>query len=185
MTINQKETDILETALELFAQYGFHFVGVDRIIAQSGVAKMTFYKYFPSKDMLIERVLEKRNKDLQEEISVVIDKAKTPQSKIKSIFTWYENWFNSPSFHGCMFIKAAEEFHGKKPKVNQVAQSHKSWLTNKMRCILDEQEIKDSKSISTHFMIILDGLTVNRSIQNKAGLADLKTTWKYAQMVMA
>ncbi|NJK45279.1 MAG: helix-turn-helix transcriptional regulator, partial [Pleurocapsa sp. SU_196_0] len=28
-------------------------MGVDRIIAESGVAKMTFYKHFPSKDDLI------------------------------------------------------------------------------------------------------------------------------------
>ncbi|WP_321533402.1 TetR/AcrR family transcriptional regulator [Acinetobacter baumannii] len=48
-----KRKTILDTALSLFKQYSFKFVGVDRIINESQVAKMTFYKHFPSKTLLI------------------------------------------------------------------------------------------------------------------------------------
>ncbi len=43
-----KKEDIINTALELFNQIGYNATGVDKIIAESNVAKMTFYKYFPS-----------------------------------------------------------------------------------------------------------------------------------------
>ncbi len=45
-----KKEDIINTALELFNQIGYNATGVDKIIAESNVAKMTFYKYFPSKE---------------------------------------------------------------------------------------------------------------------------------------
>lgn len=48
-----KKEDIINTALDLFNQIGYNATGVDKIIAESNVAKMTFYKYFPSKESLI------------------------------------------------------------------------------------------------------------------------------------
>ena len=40
---------ILDTATRLFYARGLRSVGVDTIIAESGVAKATFYKHFPAK----------------------------------------------------------------------------------------------------------------------------------------
>lgn len=39
---------VLHTAKDLFNQYGFHKVGVDRIITDSQIPKATFYNYFHS-----------------------------------------------------------------------------------------------------------------------------------------
>jgi AcrR family transcriptional regulator len=60
-----KKDDIIHTALRLFNANSYNSVGVDRIIQESGVAKMTFYKYFPSKARLIEECLDQRNMNLQ------------------------------------------------------------------------------------------------------------------------
>ncbi len=49
-----KKEDIIVTALDLFNRHNYSSVGVDRIISESGVAKMTFYKYFPSKENLMK-----------------------------------------------------------------------------------------------------------------------------------
>ncbi len=60
-----KKEDIINTALELFNQIGYNATGVDKIIAESNVAKMTFYKYFPSKESLIMECLHHRNINIQ------------------------------------------------------------------------------------------------------------------------
>ena len=49
---------ILRSAIILFDKHGVHTTGIDRIIAESDVAKMTFYKHFPSKMNLIMAYLE-------------------------------------------------------------------------------------------------------------------------------
>ena len=50
---------ILDTAFRLFYARGLRAVGVDTIIAESGVAKATFYRHFPAKDDLILAYLDK------------------------------------------------------------------------------------------------------------------------------
>ena len=50
---------ILDTAFRLFYAHGIRAVGVDLIIAESGVAKATFYKHFPAKDDLVVAYLDK------------------------------------------------------------------------------------------------------------------------------
>ena len=60
--MSEKKQDILTAAGKLFNEYGFVNVGVDKIISESQVAKMTFYKYFPSKSDLIEACLIERDK---------------------------------------------------------------------------------------------------------------------------
>ncbi|MDC5569319.1 TetR/AcrR family transcriptional regulator, partial [Acinetobacter baumannii] len=60
-----KKEDIINTALELFNQIGYNATGVDKIIAESKVAKMTFYKYFSSKEVLIEECLRRRILEVQ------------------------------------------------------------------------------------------------------------------------
>jgi AcrR family transcriptional regulator len=44
---------LLAVAYELFSRSGIRAVGVDTIIAQAGVAKMTLYRHFPSKHDLV------------------------------------------------------------------------------------------------------------------------------------
>ncbi len=47
---SSKRDLLVETALDLFCSDGFHATGIDKILAESGVAKMTMYKHFKSKD---------------------------------------------------------------------------------------------------------------------------------------
>src|SRR5690606_28386252 len=49
---------ILNTARELFYREGVRGVGVDTVVAQSGVAKTSLYRWFASKDQLIASVIE-------------------------------------------------------------------------------------------------------------------------------
>ena len=50
---------ILDTAFRLFYARGPRGVGVDTVIAESGVAKATLYKHFPRKDELVLAYLDK------------------------------------------------------------------------------------------------------------------------------
>ena len=63
---------VLHTAKDLFMEYGFHKVGVDRIIAESKVNKATFYKHFHSKERFIEMCLTFQKDGLKEEVLSII-----------------------------------------------------------------------------------------------------------------
>ena len=59
MTSTPARDRILDTAFRLFYARGIRAVGVDLIIAESGVAKATFYKHFPAKDDLVVAYLDR------------------------------------------------------------------------------------------------------------------------------
>ncbi len=102
-----KKDDIITTALRLFNSYSYNSIGVDRIISESGVAKMTFINTFLQKRNLLKSVLLLRNSLLQNSLTAAISKEDetNPLARIKAIFLWYSDWFNSEDFNGCMFKK--------------------------------------------------------------------------------
>jgi AcrR family transcriptional regulator len=178
---SSKKEIIYETATALFAQHGFHAIGIDRIISESNVAKMTLYKYFPSKEHLIESILIRRDEQLRASIIQSMDEATTPLAKIKSIFIWYEKWFEQPNFYGCMFIKASEEFSQDTPKIRQISQGHKQWLTDLVEELLITIGVVHPASLANFIMVTLDGLTVNANIFAYAGGMKLDASWAFVE----
>ena len=102
---------ILKTASDLFYRFSIHTVGVDRIIAESGVAKMTFYKHFPSKADLIATYLRLKSAVWFQMLATATEKAGlSPLERVLAIFDALEESFRSPSFRGCPFVKGLAEF---------------------------------------------------------------------------
>ena len=52
---------LVAAAIELFYRHGFGAVGIDRIIANAGVTKTTFYKHFEGKDDLMVAAVQRRD----------------------------------------------------------------------------------------------------------------------------
>ena len=103
---------ILKTAIHLFNMYGVHTVGIDRLIAESGVAKRTFYKYFSSKSDLINAYLEFRNQLHFANLQRYVAKAKgDPRLELLAIFDNLEEWFNEDDFNGCTFARGLNDFN--------------------------------------------------------------------------
>src|SRR6478752_5293383 len=67
---------ILRTASDLFISTGIRTVGDDRLIAESGVARATFFRHFPTKDDLVVAFLEQQAREGREELSRI--RAQTP-----------------------------------------------------------------------------------------------------------
>lgn len=161
-----KKEKIITTALSLFNSHSYNSVGIDWIISESGVAKMTFYKYFPSKAKLIEECLSVRNNNLQQSLDTSIAEV-APQdylSHIRSIFEWYNAWFHTADFNGCMFQKAVEEISTVYPSSLQPAIDYKVWLKRKLCHALYHLKVKQPNQLATFLASLLDGMTIQAQI---------------------
>src|SRR5260221_8463306 len=127
--MSEKREVLLDTATRLFAQYGFHAVGIDRIIAESGVAKMTMYKHFASKSRLVLDVLHEHGARQAQSLAAFVAKQRDPLDQLRAVFVWHDRWFKSPDFAGCLFVNAAAEFHNEDSDVMQVAAEQRKGLT--------------------------------------------------------
>lgn len=161
--MSKKQKDILYKAIELFNQFGYANVGIDRIISESKVAKMTFYKYFPSKDNLITECLIERDRLIRESILSSLEENKDPYFKLKMIFDWFEKWFNQDDFHGCMFIKALDELPHH-PDSQAISKGHKQWLTDTIEQLLEEMNVVDNHKLAIQIRLLLDGAIIHEQL---------------------
>ncbi|TPI58738.1 TetR/AcrR family transcriptional regulator [Mesorhizobium sp. B3-1-3] len=160
-TRTEKRQHIVETAYGLFKRVGFHATGIDRIIAEAGVAKMTMYRHFPSKDDLMVEVLAYRAGRFNRQLDRLAEQAATPEQKIGTIFDWYGRWFRSADFHGCLFAHALAEFGDPAHPVFQAAVRQKNGLKRRMRLILEETMAADAaESVSAALLMLLEGATL-------------------------
>ncbi len=156
-----KRQHIVETAYALFKRVGYHATGIDRIIAESNVAKMTMYRHFPGKDGLIVEVLEYRAKRFEAQLDRLAEKAATPERKIGTILDWYERWFHSSDFHGCLFAHALAEFGNPGHPVFGAVAKQKNGFRQRLRHILDEALPNDrAESASSALFMLLEGATL-------------------------
>src|SRR4051794_31831389 len=102
---------ILAAAYELFSRRGIRAVGIDAIITESGVARMTLYRHFASKDELVLAFLQRREelwtrRWLQGEVE---RRSADPAQRLLAIFDVFDTWFRRPDFEGCAFINVMLE----------------------------------------------------------------------------
>ena len=121
---------IVDTAYDLFSRHGIRAVGVDRIVAESGVAKMSLYRHFGSKDDLVLAFLQERERRWTNEWlrAEVERRGATPAQRMLAIFDVFGEWFSIEDFEGCSFINVLLEFDDRtNPSVRRASST---WATS-------------------------------------------------------
>ncbi len=158
---SQKREHLLGVALDLFYRHGFHNTGIDTILAQSGVAKMTLYKYFPSKEDLIVAVLERRDAEFLSWLTREAERcAGAPLQRLLGVFEAYEKWFKGARFHGCLFMNACAEYPDAAHPIHRAAALHKRQLYTFVLRLVEDLGVRDSVLLAQEIMLLLEGATV-------------------------
>jgi len=153
---------ILETAYELFSRQGTRAVGVDTIIAGSGVAKMTLYRNFASKDQLILAFLERREERwtrawLQASVE---DRADAPAERLLAIFDVFGEWFARDDFEGCSFINVMLEVTDCEHPVRQASVRHLAAIRGFLAELAAAAGVRDVDNFARQWHILMKGSIV-------------------------
>jgi len=176
--VSDKRQHVVETAYALFKRAGFHATGIDRIIAEADVAKMTMYRHFPSKDELIVAVLDYRARRFDDQLNQLAQKSITPEQKIAEIFDWHGRWFRSPDFHGCLFAHALAEFGDPGHPVFEAVARQKNGLRQRMRSILSEVMPRGrAENVAATLLMLIEGATLMAQMgQGNTALREARKT---------
>src|SRR4051794_29535443 len=165
---------ILETADRLFYQDGVRAVGIDRIIAEAGVAKMTLYKHFPSKDDLILAVLEHREESVLEFFRSAMERhgkrAKTP---LRAFFAALKAFFESPGFRGCPFQNAAVELADPAHPGTEFVRGHKQRFSEFLRGLVEQTVGRAAAKVAPAVSLLVEGAIITAVIQGDPDAADV------------
>ena len=156
-----KRTHLMATAERLFYRDGFRIVGIDTLLAEAGVAKMTLYNHFASKEDLIVAVLEKRDKDICAAIGVAIEAAgRSPTRRLLAVFDWLETWFGNRDFNGCAFIRALSEYPDPTHAIHQAAWRHKVAVRQTLTGLCEAAGAKNPSALAETLSMLIDGAIV-------------------------
>ena len=150
-----KRDILLNTAEHLFYEQGFHATGIDRIVNEAGVTRMTLYNHFPSKTDLVRAVLEARYTRYCEELQAAID-LQDNSSALSGMIAVHEEWLRNHSRHGCIVIKAIGEFEQQYEPVAREAVA----LKHRLLQIIDQALQRDGhvqQGSAEKVLMILEG----------------------------
>ena len=166
---------LIETAEQLFYAEGIHSVGIDRIIAEAGVAKMTLYNHFPSKDDLILAVLQYREGKVIEMFSKSIERhARKGMSRLEAFFAALNDWFRSKGFRGCAFINASVELADAKHPASAFSTAHKEKFREMIQEIVAETTgAKSAAALTPAIALMVEGAIVTAVMEPSSKPADV------------
>ncbi len=165
---------ILETATGLFNSRGVNNVGIDEIIKRSGVAKMSLYNHFKSKDELILAFLDRiSSRWIQWMRQRVLKLAARPEQRLLVFFDVLEEWFKTPDFRGCPFINTTAEISDIKHPAYKKALNIKQGLLDYIRELADAAGLSKAKNISSQILLLADGAIIRAAMTRKSDSAKI------------
>jgi len=150
---------ILAVASKRFYRDGFRAVGIDTIIAESGVAKMTLYRHFPSKDDLIEAYLEDANQQFWTWFEAALGQG-SPREQLLGLFEGVQQLAHSPTCLGCTFQHAAADFPTLDHPGHRVALAHKQAVLARLAALAAAVGAPDPDLLAAQLLLLMDGAFV-------------------------
>lgn len=177
--ISAKE-QILITALKLFYLQGINNVAVDKIISDAGIAKMTFFKHFPTKKHLVLEVLKSRDEQFFKWLDSEVNKsASRSKKKLEVFIDLMGQWFATEDFRGCAFINTVAEMGKDGEDEKFLCVTYKEHLLKYLTELAKQDAYKSPGQLAELIMTVLDGATVRAQMTGaKDGLQALKKASK-------
>jgi AcrR family transcriptional regulator len=161
---------IVSTAYDLFCRHGLRAIGIDRIIAEAGIAKMTLYRHFQSKDDLVVAVLERREEVwLRDWLEAELEaRAEAPEDRLMLIFDLFDEWFRRDDYEACLFMNSLLE---SKDRTSSIGAASVNGLTSVrlfLRQLAEETGVRDPEGFAERWQVLMMGSI----IATAAGIPD-------------
>jgi AcrR family transcriptional regulator len=163
ITVNtlSKRDQLVETASRLFYRDGYHATGIDRILTEAKIAKMTLYSHFRSKEDLILAVLKTRDQTMFDSLNQFLNAKKRSQEKrLEAVFDWLVVWIGSKQFRGCAFLKAMAEYQSLDNPIHQAALAHRTALTGEIQRLATAAALIRPKNLANQLSLLFEGAIV-------------------------
>jgi AcrR family transcriptional regulator len=149
---------VLETAAELFYRDGIRAIGIDTIIAASGVAKMSLYRNFASKDALVAAYLAQRDAAYwQRWDRTVAAHPGDPAAQLRAVVAAIERTVSHPRYRGCPFSNAIVEFPEPDHLGRAVALANKAELRARLRGLAAAVGAGDPALLGDQLLLLVEG----------------------------
>jgi len=149
---------VFEVASDLFYREGVRAVGVEAIVQQAGVAKISLYRNFPSKDDLVVAYLEDRNATFwQHWDERFAEYQGDPHAQLRAIMTYLTHRTTQPGYRGCPFINYCAEFPEAAHPGHRVAEANKREMRRRFVEIAAALRAPQPKQLADGLLLLVEG----------------------------
>lgn len=156
-----KRNELVEKALDVFYDNGFHATGMDMLVERTGISKTSMYKHFRTKEDLILAALRLRDEQFRKWMFRRIGElGTTPRGQLIAIFDALREWFADKSFRGCLFVKAAAEYQEEEDPIYVQSCEHKRLLVSFISDLAEKAGVAAPDILARKFFILIEGAAV-------------------------
>jgi AcrR family transcriptional regulator len=153
-----KKLEIVKWAFDRFYEGGFRATGIDTVMAESGISKRTVYKYFSSKEELIEAVLAYYADGIVHELfDPVTAFSADPRRQILAFFDIRKAMIDKAPTRGCLGIKASQEYIGKHEAIAALGKGAASGVENRFVDMCERAHFANPAELGTQINVLFQG----------------------------
>jgi len=169
----RKRDHLLAVAQRMFCESGFHAVSVDAILDEAGVARMTLYKNFGSKEDLIVATLKREDTMFRQWlVSAVEAKSNHSEDRILGLFRALHDRFAAEGYYGCAFIRASVEYPAPDHPVHRAAREHKEMIRSYLRGLAGEVQGANPMTLAEQLYLLFEGAITASQIHGQPWSAE-------------
>ncbi|WP_017973348.1 TetR/AcrR family transcriptional regulator [Actinopolyspora halophila] len=152
---------LLDTASELFYRHGIRAVGIDTVIEHAGVAKMSLYNHFRSKDELVVAYLERRERRWCEFLDArAPDAAAEPVERLRGMLDVLGSWLAEECPRGCAFTNAEVELADPEHPAHEVIRADKEHLRERIGAVLGDAGVSGVEHLADQVFMLFESVLV-------------------------
>lgn len=159
---------LLATARRLFMRHGASNVGINDVTAAAGVARMTLYNNFPSKDALTAAVYEEMARATLQALSEMERSGRSEEENILAIFDHFDGGGHEAGYRGCPLVHASLQAAEASGPIYAIVHAYKRGLRGHIVYVLDEGR-PNRAELADQIVLLLDGAVTEAYLK---GVAD-------------
>lgn len=149
---------VFRVASELFRRDGIRAVGVETIAKKAGVAKISLYRNFESKDDLIVAYLSEMNASYWVNVDQHLAKYDAaPRSQLRAYMAYIAESATTPGYRGCPFINYSGEFPDPSHPGHRVAEANRIEMRRRLLYWTKAMKVAHAAKLTDSLLLLING----------------------------
>jgi AcrR family transcriptional regulator len=168
----ERQTIVLDTAERLFASRSSRSVGMDELVRETGLGKMTVYRLFKSKDDLVGAYLARKAATVLTFIDAELTRlAGDPRAALLSVVDAVERDVTRTGFRGCPFTNVSSEYDDPMHPARSAAADYKFELHSRLERLAEQVAPGRGEDLAAQIHLVLDGMYLSGGLLGPDGPA--------------
>jgi AcrR family transcriptional regulator len=168
----ERQEIVLDTAERLFSARSSRSVGMDELVRETGLGKMTVYRLFKSKDDLVGAYLSRKAASVLGFIDADLQRLQgDPRAALLSVVDAVEKDVTRTGFRGCPFTNVSSEYDDPQHPARSAAADYKYELHMRLLTLAGELVPGYAEDLASQVHLIIDGMYLSGGLLGPDGPA--------------